>query len=672
MGTGIWSMHFIGMLAFHLPIPMAFDPVVTIASMLIAIVVSGFALFTASRRTLTSRGLVLAGTAMGIGIAAMHYTGMAALKIDPAIAIDWPVFAASIGIAIAASYAALWLASQLRSEATSYAVWKKLGSAMIMAAAIAGMHYTGMAAANFDPNTICTAPSEQVNSLWLAVLIAGCSAFFLAATMGIALFDASTARRLAIANKKISELAQTDALTTLTNRRAFHAKLAQLVAAAERGGNPFALLYLDLDGFKDINDTLGHPAGDLLLVEVADRLQNAVRDTDLVARFGGDEFAILQTNITDSSAIGTLAAKIGRLLAAPYSIGPHEAHITVSIGISAYLSEVKKPEEMMKRADLALYRAKNEGRNCFRFYSVDLDQEVHERIKLGEELQGAHERGELELHYRPEVETATGRIIALETVVRWNHPRLGVLLQPDLMSVAEKTRSIVPLSNWILNDACRQFGLWRDDGIAPQIIAVHISAAQFNRPFDVERDIADLLAKWQITPSCIELVFTEATLIEMAGKHDEVLKHLRELGLRFAIDEFGTGLSSLDYLVRLAPNRLKVAQKLVREITADPRLTVVVRAAIDVAHALGVEVVAEGIESEVQAKILISIGCAYGHGNYYGVPVAAVDTSQRLRRGVIRAARKFPSASDRWPSTFVSGDKATDASEESQDLIHPG
>ncbi len=639
MGSGIWSMHFIGMLAFHLPIPMAFDPAITIASMVIAMVASGFALFIASRGTLTWHRLALAATAMGIGIAAMHYTGMDALQIEPGIRYERPLFAASIGIAIAASYVALWLASQLRFESALHAVWKKLGSAVIMGAAIAGMHYTGMAAAEFRPDTICTGTAATVTNVWLAVVIAICAVVFLCATMVISIVDASLARRLAIANKIISELAQTDALTTLANRRAFYSRLTQMFAAAERNGNAFALLYVDLDHFKEVNDTLGHPIGDALLIEVAGRFLKAVRETDLVARFGGDEFAVVQADAADATATGMFAAKIGAILAAPYGIGGHEVHISASIGIAEYATELRKPEEMMLRADLALYRAKNEGRNCFRFYNRDLDEQTYARVALGEELRGAHERGEIELHYQPEVEIATGRIIALEVLMRWHHPERGLLMPSAFIVVAERTGNIEALGNWVMNEACRQYRLWLDEGIAPQFLALNISAAQFRRAAAFEHAVAAVLAKWGVAPGNVELELTEATLIEVAGKHDGTLQHLRQLGLRLAIDDFGLGHSSIDHLARHPPNRLKIAQKLVLELTIDPRNAAVVGAALDVARALGIEVVAEGVENDAQVRFLVAAGCAHAQGYYYGRPTLAEEASVLLRRNAVAARR---------------------------------
>jgi NO-binding membrane sensor protein with MHYT domain len=265
MGTGIWSMHFIGMLAMHLPIPMAFDPATTFASLVIGVIVSGFALLSVSRATLSRTRLAIAGAVMGLGIVGMHYTGMAALEISPAIRYSVPLVIVSILIAIVASWVALWLAFTLRSNTVSGSVWKKLGSAAVMAAAIVGMHFCGMAAADFSSHTICTVPLDQINTLWLAGVIAGFATLFLGATMLISVLDGELARQLEAANLKILELAQTDPLTTLANRRSFLDRLKLAFAAIKRGGSPFSVLYFDLDHFKDVNDTLGHPAGDALL-----------------------------------------------------------------------------------------------------------------------------------------------------------------------------------------------------------------------------------------------------------------------------------------------------------------------------------------------------------------------------------------------------------------------
>ena len=277
---------------------------------------------------------------------------------------------------------------------------------------------------------------------------------------------------------KISVLAMTDALTGLANRRVFIDRLRQAFAATQRGALPFAILYLDLDGFKDINDTLGHPAGDLLLKSVGERLKNCVRETDLVARLGGDEFAVLQTNRGDVASAGVLASKIHDALSAPYMLGYTEMRVTASIGISPYMSETAGPDEMLAQADIALYRAKDEGRNQYCFHTADLDREAHERVALANDLRQALEHDELELYFQPQVELTTGLIVGVEALIRWNHPTRGLLQPSDFLPIIESTPIVLTVGQWVLDHACGQMSDWRQAGIAPPILAVNLSLKQ--------------------------------------------------------------------------------------------------------------------------------------------------------------------------------------------------
>jgi diguanylate cyclase len=439
--------------------------------------------------------------------------------------------------------------------------------------------------------------------------------------------------------RRVEMLALTDPLTGLANRRAFLERLALAFAASGRSANPFAVLFLDLDDFKDVNDTLGHAIGDALLQQVVLRLRNTVRPTDLVARFGGDEFAILQADARDPLAAATLAARIVKCLAAPFEIEGHEVRITASIGISPYTADVAGPAAMMMQADLALYRAKGDGRNCFRFHTGELDQQVHLRVTLAEELRLAIGGTELELYYQPLVEIVSGRIVGLEALVRWNHPTRGLIMPSIFIPIAERTGAIVPLGHWVFEEACRQLKQWRDQGIAPQVLAVNVSGVQFKRASELEVDIAASLARWDILPGSIEVELTETVLMEMTQRHGDALERLRKLGVRFAIDDFGTGYSSLKYLTIYPVNRLKIAQELVFRVTTDARNATVVRAAIRLAQELGIEVIAEGLETEAQAKFLISAGCAYAQGYYFSRPVNAGRTTELLQQGKIEFRR---------------------------------
>ena len=448
-----------------------------------------------------------------------------------------------------------------------------------------------------------------------------------------------TSRRHAF---RISKLARIDALTSLANRRTFIERLGAAFAACRRGANPFAILYFDLDHFKDVNDTLGHPIGDELLRQVASRVTAATRENDIVARFGGDEFAILQSDADDIAAAGALAAKIGQILAEPYFIEGNEVHISGSIGISRYAPDVPGPDAMIIQADLALYRAKEDGRNCYRFHSTNLDREMQNRVVIGEELRRALDRNELELHYQPQVELRSGRIVGLEALLRWNHPKHGWIPPATFIPIAERTGQIQILDQWVLDAACRQLRSWQDQGVAPALVGVNFSALHFKSSADLDRDVAECLGKWGIAPAMIEIELTKSVLMDITQQHNERLERLRQLGVKIAIDDFGTGYSSLTYLANYPISRMKIAQELVFGVDTDSRSATVVRAAIRMAHELGIEIIAEGVETQGQAKFLLSAGCEHGQGFYFSRPVNAERATELLRGGRISPVRPSP------------------------------
>jgi diguanylate cyclase (GGDEF)-like protein len=447
------------------------------------------------------------------------------------------------------------------------------------------------------------------------------------------------ALRMVWVNKKVSDLAQLDALTSLANRRAFMERLNDAFAACNRGAKPFAVLYFDLDHFKDINDTLGHANGDALLRQVATRLICAVRENDVVARFGGDEFAILQSDVEDLAAAGALAVKIGQVVGVPYVIEGNEVHISASIGISRYTPDVAGPDAMMIQADLALYRAKEDGRNYYRFHSADLDHQVQERVVIADDLRGAVDRNELELHYQPQVELRSGRIVGMEALLRWNHPERGQIPPSVFIPIAERSGQIQMLGKWVLGAACRQLRSWQDAGVAPELVGVNFSALHFKGSADLDRDVAASLKKWGVVPGMIEIELTESVLMDITKQHHGRFQRLRELGVRIAIDDFGTGYSSLSYLAYYPINRVKIAQELVAGVDTDSRAATVVRAAIRLAHELAIEVIAEGVETEEQTKFLLSAGCEHGQGYYFSRPVNAERATELLRSGAIKPVR---------------------------------
>jgi diguanylate cyclase (GGDEF)-like protein/PAS domain S-box-containing protein len=439
-----------------------------------------------------------------------------------------------------------------------------------------------------------------------------------------------------------------DELTGLANRAAFLEHVEVSLAAFRSGVSDFAVMFLDLDHFKDINETLGQSVGDALLKLVGQRLQDCMKGSEagirfndsigganIVARLGGDEFAILQNHIGDPSAAGRLAARLLLTTAAPSMIDGHQLHITTSIGISPSTPGLADAGTLLTRAELALYRAKDEGRNQYRFHSADLDRIVRERVSLTDEMRKGLAQDEFELFYQPQVELASGRLIGLEALVRWNHPRLGLLRPDAFIPVAEATGLIVGLGDWIIDAACRQINAWAGEALVCPVLAVNVSGAQFRANGELQAHFSDCLRKWNVDPALLEVELTESVLMATAGLIEDPLRQFRDLGMSVAIDDFGTGYSSLAYLSKFKVNRLKVAMQFVHGALENPSDAAIVRATVNLARALGLRVIAEGPESREQVDFLLSIGCQEGQGFYYSRPVTAMAAGRLLREGKI-------------------------------------
>ncbi|MBZ5677943.1 MAG: bifunctional diguanylate cyclase/phosphodiesterase [Acidobacteriia bacterium] len=413
----------------------------------------------------------------------------------------------------------------------------------------------------------------------------------------------------------------------------FFSKLLGLaLAAGRRGDTPFAVLYVDLDNFKGINDLLGHSAGDLLLKTAAQRMAGVVRETDLVARLGGDEFAVLQTDVADPSTAGTLAAKLRAVLAEPLILDGNLLRITASIGIAMYAPEVSTAEEILTQADRALYRAKEEGRDRYRFHSQELDAIVHERVSMAEDLRAGIDRNELELYYQPQVTVATGRIVGVEALVRWNHPRLGQLKPGAFLPAAERTGVIVQLGAWVLNRACQQFREWREQGLGPPLIAVNLSASQLKLGLDFCRYVQATLDKWGLSPRDLEFDVPESVLSEAYGTNPDVLQKLRDMGVRLAIDDFGAEYTSMGRVKAYHVERLKIAPYFINSMTSSDADAGAVRLMFHLASKLGVEIVAKSVETEEQQAFLLSaVDGANAQGFYYSQPLAAGQATDYLR-----------------------------------------
>ena len=889
MGIGIWSMHFVGMLAYQLPIPLAYDVPITLLSMVPAIGISALALFVIRQRSTRVSRLIVSGLLMGIGIVAMHYTGMAAMRMQPAIQYDPGLFALSVLIAIGAATAALWIAGIFHPGETGRKVmYQKLGSAVVMGLAISGMHYTGMAAANVAPGSVCLVTPYGVASQWLAVLVGAGTFVILSVTLLVSVFDARLAqqahkmltdlrgvqaflssivenmpnmvfvkdavdlrfvhfnragerltgysrdqligkndydffrkdeadafvakdrevlagkidpvvgeesitradgttrlletvklpilddqgkpkyllgiseditdrkraeeqlriaarafentadgvviydaqRRILSVNKsfttitgyqehevlgkpadflhagthddafyrdvssvvdengrwqgemtrrrkngevypalcsvsavkddkgaitnyvtvfndissfkqyeaKLEFIAHHDSLTGLPNRALFLERFRQALVRARRRKSALALLFIDLDQFKTVNDTLGHHAGDELLQVVATRLQSCVRESDVVARLAGDEFTIMLEDLNATEDAGKVAEKLLPALVNPIEIGEHKLVISASIGITCYPHDGGESEMLLKNADAAMYAAKQKGRNTYQFFTPEMNERVVKRAHMEASMRRALERNEFVLHYQPKVKLAGGEIFGIEALLRWAHPDRGLVPPAEFIHVLEETGLIVPVGEWVIREACRQIKAWEQSGLTVPPVAVNISARQFAQK-DLEQTIANILRESGVSPQLLQLEITESLLMGDPERAEHTLSALKQAGIRLSIDDFGTGYSSLAYLRRFPLDTLKIDRAFVKDMVEDPDDAAITLAIISLAHSLGLKVVAEGVETEAQVNLLALHSCDEMQGYYFSKPVApaALGTMLREERRLVRS-----------------------------------
>jgi diguanylate cyclase (GGDEF)-like protein/PAS domain S-box-containing protein len=444
------------------------------------------------------------------------------------------------------------------------------------------------------------------------------------------------------AHARITQLARYDILTGLANRGVFMEGIEQAIARAERTGKLFGVLYLDLDHFKDVNDTLGHPIGDELLISVAKRLLATTRSRDVVARFGGDEFAVIVTDIHEPTELAIVANNLLTALGESHMLQGNQVRAPSSIGIDIFGPDSSNGETLLAHADLALYSAKSEGRGTYRFFTEDMSVEVRRRVTLGSDLREAISGNQLFLVYQPQVDSQTGQIVGVEALVRWNHPVQGLISPVEFIPVAEKNGLIMALGRWVLNEACRQMKQWLDAGIAPPSVAVNVSGVQFKTPLELEADFNNALTETGLPARYLELEFTETVLMEASRDHNDVLLRLRQRGLRIAIDDFGTGYSSLDYLSRFPVDRIKIAQNFIVDLTSRSSMAIV-RAAIGLASELGIDVLVEGAETATQVELVRAWGCRVIQGFYFAKPMPAADIEKLLCVGSMVAEAPSPS-----------------------------
>lgn len=429
-------------------------------------------------------------------------------------------------------------------------------------------------------------------------------------------------RQLEAMNERLQSMATSDPLTQLPNRRFLLDRLQKVLGSRMRSHQAGALLFIDIDNFKNLNDTLGHDMGDLLLQKVARRLGACIREADTVARIGGDEFVVLLEGLSmdpieSADQVETVGQKILNSLNQPYHLGAREYRISPSIGVSLFNGGMHTVAELMRKADIAMYRAKQEGRNTMRFFDPQMQEDINLRVEIEAGLRRALEEGQFRLYFQVQVDSAY-RLLGAEALIRWQHPELGLLSPSRFLHVAEETGLIVPLGNWVLESACSRLREWQSHGDTCDLsLSVNVSASQFREPGFVER-VTSTVHAYGVDPRKLKMELTESILLEDVQKAALAMNALRDVGIQFSLDDFGTGYSSLQYLKQLPFHQIKIDRSFIRDIVTDPGDRAIIRTIVAMARSLDAHVMAEGVETREQRQLLLTHGCTRYQGDLFG------------------------------------------------------
>ena len=622
MGVGVWSMHFTGVLAMIFPMSMHYRPGYIVVSLFIVIAASIAGLSRViGRRQPGWLDIIRGAVWLGSGIAGMHYIGMYSLLVQPGIEWHYGLVMVSVLVAYIASGVALWLAFRLQNIENGLLI-RRLQAALVMGTAITVVHCIGMQAASFPQGSYVTGGGIKQTALavWVflsALIVPGSS--LLLCMIDSQIKTTRLARKLCVANQELQKLAMHDPLTLLPNRAFLEEQLELCIAKTSAGGAEFSLMFLDLDGFKMVNDAYGHHTGDRLLKAVAGRLKNIIGPEHVLARVGGDEF-ILLAPATTTRDDGNIAALMVRAIGQPFLICEYELMVSLSIGIARYPQHGTQGREMIFNADVAMYHTKNNGRNGYSIYRANMTPPGKTRLELKNELWRALHHNELRLFYQPKNDARHGHTVGYEALIRWQHPARGLLPPEKFLPVAETSGLIIPLGEWVINEACRQLGCWHAQGKTALSVSVNLSALQFEQQ-TLLSVVLNALAVNNIPADKLLLEISETTAMRSPAETIRILAALKEHGIKVSIDDFGSGYSSLLYLQSMPASELKIDRTFVREMNkpaADTRLLAMM---IELAKSMNLNIVAEGVETEQQQQQLTRLGCDTLQGFYFSRPV---------------------------------------------------
>ncbi len=670
LAGGVWAMHFISMLAFQAPLNITFDLGITLVSLLIVLFAGALAIRSLCQDTLTIPSMVFNAVLIGLAISAMHYVGMAAMRSDARQHYEPTLFGLSILVAILASAALLVAPRLLRKNRGLFHQLFRYGASVLLGAGLLAMHLVGMHALHLvlPEGSVPQLPNTE-SSQQLGLTLATITLLIIAGSISAAMADKklqgkerdlqrvnALLTQLDQARVSLQQVAHYDPLTNLVNRRGFNQLFAERLAEHTTTQGLLAVMFLDIDHFKRINDSLGHDAGDELLKVIAERIRSATRVQDVVARFGGDEFCIL-ISIPHYEEARHLANRVMQKMKEPIALAGRRMVMTTSIGIAVFPRDGSTTDELLKHADLALYQSKGNGRNRANFFNPALKTKASLELHLEEELRNAlREETGLQVYYQPIIDLRTGHVAKLEALVRWEHPQHGLLTPDRFIGIAEANGLIAELDNWVLRRACKDLGALRLDGFERLIIAVNCSALNLARE-ELGDEVEDALRQADVAPGRLELEVTENALMGNISNTIVLLKHIRSLGVSLSIDDFGTGYSSLAYLKRLPLDTLKIDRSFIQDIPRSPQDMEIVHAIIVMAHTLQLKVVTEGVETPAQLEFLSQYASDYVQGYLFSKP----QPLERLLPMITQMNQR--EAASLWPATLMLQDRLLEDNE---------
>ena len=619
-GAALWASTFISILALDPSLNSGFEPVATGVILLIAIVSCLIGFEIGSRHfTLAPE---LGGSIMGIGILAMHFIGLKAWHI--AGTIEWNVYGIVTTFALGLGLSALSV-NRANRPVTRYC---RHGAAIVLAFMICTMHYALTASTTAIPDASIALPSYLIPAYMLGFAVVGAVLLVMGSGFSTYIVDLRTRTESA---DRIHQLSFNDTMTGLPHRIAFNERLSFDAAESHELAHKLAAFSIDIDGFKDVNDVFGHSAGDLLLIQVADRMRLGIQAHEFIARQSGDEFLALQMSGNHPDDAQAFAERIARAFADPFIVQDQKVVLTASIGFSIFPTDTPERDQLLSNAKLAMHRGKSKQRGQICKYHHEMDDAARLRRALARDLQTAVERNELELHYQLQTTLGDGKICGSEALMRWRHPKRGLISPGEFIPLAEESEAIVPMGEWALRQACRDAA----EGRLPGMVAVNLSPIQFSRD-NLAETIHTILLETGLSPKRLEVEVTESTLMSDQTRGLHILRKLKSMGISIAMDDFGTGYSSLATLHSFPFDKLKLDQSFVRRLPADAAAAAIVRTVLALGKSLGMPVLAEGIETQAQWDFLTREGCDKGQGYLFARPVPLADLPN-----AIQAAAKF-------------------------------